>query len=77
MAQIGLEQSESFRTFTRAGSGQVSIRKAGKGQDVPAHGRSEDSSMHDRVVSVLSHLFELSVFVFAAAALAVGAVNLR
>jgi len=33
--------------------------------------------MQDRVVSVLSHFFEISVFIFAAAALAVGAVNLR
>jgi hypothetical protein len=33
--------------------------------------------MQARVVSVLSHVFELTVFVVAAAALAVGAVNLR
>lgn len=33
--------------------------------------------MQDRVVVVLSRLFEVSVFIVATAALAVGAVNLR
>jgi len=77
MARLDLDLSESFRTFANAGEGQASIQRAVRGQDVPARGRSEDSAMQARVVSVLSHLFELSVFVFAAAALAVGAINLR
>ena len=77
MARIGLDLSESFRTFANGRQGQASIHRVARGQDVPARGRSEDSTMQDRVVSVLSHLFELSVFVFAAAALAVGAINLR
>lgn len=77
MARSGLDLSESFRTFSNVRDGQTSIREGEKGQVVPARSRSEDSAMQDRVVVVLSHLFELSVFIFAAAALAVGAVNLR
>lgn len=38
---------------------------------------SEVSAMAERVVSVLAQVFEVSVFVFAAAALAVGAITLR
>jgi hypothetical protein len=77
MSRIGLDASESFRTFINARSGQTTIPKAVAGHGVTAQSRSEDSTMQARVVSVLSHLFELSVFIFAAAALAVGAVNLR
>jgi hypothetical protein len=40
-------------------------------------GRTEAPAMQFRLGELVSHVFELSIFLVAAAALAVGAVNLR
>jgi hypothetical protein len=64
--------------LTKAESAIASIREIGRGQDGSDRAvHSEVLSMQPRVVAVLSQVIEVSVFLFAAAVMAVGAITLR